>query len=269
MANTQAKWYVARSGDSDKWSGPYAEDQVVQFLQSGEVSWADGIWNVTFGPSWKRILEISAFQAHFPALPSGDLIQKIMASPQKPATEFSGPTVELEGTRALWYVQFDGSEFGPMTMSEVAAILKRGKLTGQLLGWRSGFAKWLPIAEIPEFRAFFAAPGAEPPFDLRRADRKAFVATIRFAEKTVEKAPEVHTGVARDISATGMRITTNNVPKAIGTQLIMSVEPVSIDSIPKFSVEAEVMRIVGDRIFAVRFSKVDPAIQKLILNFTG
>ena len=254
-------WYiVSRAGSEGISYGPLDTAEVMAKIHAGEFSWADAGWHVTFGPNWKRLYEIPDFSVNLPPLPSADTIQALQSGRAE---------VPDEGlAAALWYLQFDGSEFGPMPIHEIEAILKRGKLGGQLMGWRNGFKKWLPVAEIPEFQPFLNVAEDAPSVAIRHADRKAFVAAIRFAEKVTDRAPDVFSGIARDISASGMRITTENVPKSVGISLIMSVQPVNTTVIPKFSVEAEVARIVGDRIFAIRFKFLDKNVENAITLFT-
>lgn len=49
---------------------------------------------------------------------------------------------------ADWYFEFNGQPQGPMTLQE---ILTAGQFTGQTRVWRTGWADWVPAANVAEF----------------------------------------------------------------------------------------------------------------------
>src|SRR5262249_54454058 len=97
---------------------------------------------------------------------------------------------------AVWYFQFQGSEYGPVTRNQLQEVLETGKAKGQLFVWRQGLKSWIQIASIQEFAALMnnanqaAAPAPVQPAravnsplpkskaNLRGHVRHALVATV-------------------------------------------------------------------------------------------
>jgi hypothetical protein len=57
-----------------------------------------------------------------------------------------------------WFYETGGKQAGPITQSELDALLASGTITGQTLVWRAGQSEWLPYSTIAP-----AASIAEPP----------------------------------------------------------------------------------------------------------
>ena len=60
--------------------------------------------------------------------------------------------------RAVWHVELDGVEAGPLTLAELGRYVEAGRVDPSTLVWRDGFRDWRPAGEIPEIDALFAAP---------------------------------------------------------------------------------------------------------------
>jgi GYF domain 2 len=53
----------------------------------------------------------------------------------------------------IWYIEIDGKREGPYSVAE----LKRDhRLTPEILVWKKGFKKWVPIRNVPELKEVFA-----------------------------------------------------------------------------------------------------------------
>ena len=64
-----------------------------------------------------------------------------------------------------------------------------------------------------------------------------------------------------------MLIATNNIPRKMGMSLQLEVDPMNSKEVPAFSVEAEVVRLIEDRQFAVRFRSLPEDVLKAIEAF--
>ncbi|MEW6258688.1 MAG: TIGR00266 family protein [Thermodesulfobacteriota bacterium] len=67
-----------------------------------------------------------------------------------------------------WYLSYNGSQLGPMDLSQAAAHA-RNNPNGY--AWREGFPQWVPITDVPELMTGpQAAPSGPPQFGVRGAD---------------------------------------------------------------------------------------------------
>ena len=61
-----------------------------------------------------------------------------------------------------WYYSKDGAQLGPVSESEVKALLANGSIDAQSsMVWKSGMADWLPAAQVPEL---MGTPAAADPY---------------------------------------------------------------------------------------------------------
>ena len=159
---------------------------------------------------------------------------------------------------AGWFLQFQGSKFGPLSMDEVKVVLGSGKLTGPLYAWKNGMRDWEPLERLPELAKFFAAPKRElDASDQRTARRVSFVATVKFSASSAGSALVLYTGICKDLSKGGMSVMSSNSPGFPGTLVSLTVEPVSDPSLPRFAVEGVIVRLLArDSGFSVRFSEL-------------
>jgi len=65
----------------------------------------------------------------------------------------------------MWYYSKNGIQMGPVSQEELFAKAKRGEVLPSDLIWREGMADWLPLSQVPEFKAA-GAPATPPPIGL-------------------------------------------------------------------------------------------------------
>src|SRR6185369_7412284 len=63
---------------------------------------------------------------------------------------------------ALWQVNTRGRKVLEMSLADLTASFKAGKVTARTLVWSEGMAEWAPIAEVAAL-AQLARPESEPP----------------------------------------------------------------------------------------------------------
>jgi hypothetical protein len=248
---------------------------------------------------------MEAFQPYLPKAPSANLIHDIVvtvtaaatdavemeagAQPRKNASakdskkdQNKNPKkdlkkeVELDFPRAghkrsVWFLEFQGSEFGPLSLAEVQVILRSGKLKGQLFARREGVLNWMSVEEIPEFSDDVAATGkgknkpesaqdSQDAQDERRVSRRVpLVATVKFNVPGDSTAgSNMYMGVCRDISTHGVLILSNRVPHGTTEAMQLEVSPLGSTGVEPFVAEVEVVRVLSDKKgFSVRFKKLD------------
>jgi hypothetical protein len=168
----------------------------------------------------------------------------------------------LSTGRSTWYLQFQGSEFGPMSLEEIRVILKNGKLDGQIFAHQPGMDQWVPVEQIPELKEFHRKveekKEAEKPSGNRRVSRRQrLVATVRFELAAVNERMRVwHVGLCKDICDTGMLVLSKTPPGYPGSLLFFVLEPAS--KLPSISGTATIVRLLPDEGgFAVRFKDLD------------
>jgi hypothetical protein len=159
---------------------------------------------------------------------------------------------------AGWFLQFQGSKFGPLSMDEVKVVLGSGKLSGPLYAWKAGMQDWEPVDRLPDLAKFCTAPKRDSDTsEQRRAKRVPFVATVKFAGAGAGANLALFTGICKDLSGSGMSVMSSNNPGFPGSLVTLTIEPVSDASLPRFSIEGVIVRLLArDSGFSVRFTKV-------------
>lgn len=259
-------WYVSHA---EEVQGPWIRSQVVERLRLGTLSWTAVGWTPAGTQDWRRIHDIPEFRPFLPPIPPAERLRaaQAAAAPGRP----SGPIAALveAGPGGRWFLQFDGSEYGPFSQGEIRVVLESGKVRGDLYVWREGMESWVPIQEVPELvqwlqrsRAGGPAGGKAP--DGRAAERFALIATVSVIYENIRLV----LGVCRDISATGMQILTNHQPGPVGTMLSLSVTPGGGTGLKPFTVDAEVVRFLEDaQGFCVKFDNLSTQAREALAQY--
>jgi hypothetical protein len=161
---------------------------------------------------------------------------------------------------AGWFLQFQGSKFGPLSMDEVKVILGSGKLTGPLYAWKQGMRDWEAVERVTDLAPFVTAAKRVGNEDQRGAKRIPFMAAIKFSGAGAGRDLATFTGICRDLSKGGMQVMSSSNPGFPGTLVTLSIEPVSDGTLPRFSLEGVIVRLLSNNSgFSVRFTKMSPA----------
>src|SRR5439155_12199518 len=88
------------------------------------------------------------------------------------ATVAGSPMAQLGGDAGggerVWYLVVNGEQVGPFTAQDVRGRHAAGEVDVETYGWREGFADWLRLGSIEDFRDLGAGAGMNG--DTRRAD---------------------------------------------------------------------------------------------------
>jgi hypothetical protein len=161
---------------------------------------------------------------------------------------------------AGWFLQFQGSKFGPLSIDEVKVVLGSGKLSGPLFAWKQGMHDWEPVERVNDLAPFLKT--ARPSTDQRVAKRIPFMAAVKFSGAGAGRDLAVFTGICRDLSKGGMQVMSSSTPGYPGSLLTLSVEPVSDSTLPRFSCEGVIVRLLPNNAgFSVRFRELSSANQ--------
>ena len=52
----------------------------------------------------------------------------------------------------MWYFSENGQQQGPVSLAELQAMIRSGRLTIDSLVWRQGMSDWMPVQGVPELR---------------------------------------------------------------------------------------------------------------------
>jgi hypothetical protein len=141
------------------------EDLLLQRLDAGALNWVD-LARPTGDEHqpWRRLFEIEDFKIVLPPMPFEFIRQKTdtrksntvpkreAARPQPPQFLPKGPeTLSLtinnpESQRVEWFIQFEGTEFGPFSLEELKRVLKSGRLQGEIYLWNATLENWVPVS---------------------------------------------------------------------------------------------------------------------------
>lgn len=173
-----------------------------------------------------------------------------------------------------WYLQFEGSDFGPFSISEVETILRSGKIQGKLFAWQPGQPKWAPIEEIPELSQVLdlvknSEIGISKHGDKRKHIRVPMIATVRFSlgSDNRDGSPS-GTGICRNISVSGMMILSIKSPGYSRALITLTVTPQGLPTVYPFEVQGTVRQVLdGEAGFSVEFIDLPPKVELEIERF--
>lgn len=160
-----------------------------------------------------------------------------------------------------WYLQFKGSDFGPLTISEVKMVIKSGRFKGPLYAMGPSVDKWTPIQEIEELgevNNLIVSKLESEAANRRKHERVHLLAIVyfKFKEPHSASAEESNSliGICRDLSVDGMKILSQFLPKKMAEIVRLEVCPEGESIINNFKVSAVVRHIMPDKTgFSVEF----------------
>jgi hypothetical protein len=242
-------WVIHWAKGEPRLIGPFAETAIRSKLMNEELGWADIAKLAEKGDktTWDRLFEIPDFQGSLPAISHERITQ--MEAGHKHATRMRMDNTASglkSNTESAWYLQFDGSEFGPFVPNEMIRIVQSNKLKGNLYGWRKGIPNWVPIKSLEQAYDLINRPQQEQSEEInpleqgitqRLSKRTGLVATIAL----VEGSKKVVLGICTDISQTGMQLKTEDPHSLeVSKSYTLEIQPAGISRMKAFRVSAEV-----------------------------
>lgn len=270
-------WYI---GKDDMWSGPFRAKEIVQKLLDRQVSGLDFVWSPNSGNHWVRICAVSDFQGVLLQAPSQELIERIQEarhSKENDTEERAGQAASSKASPVsqTWYLQYDGSEFGPLSLEEIQQIVNSKKLPGPLFAWRPGFAKWLPVKDVVELTKLIQETklmqSTAQASNKRGKARLPFLATVKFTTPgDISRDHLKFTGISRDISEGGMLIMAKDFIGKTGDQIFVRVEPASDVGIPNFEIVGQIRRVLeGKDGFGVEFKQMPKKLLAILKDYSN
>jgi hypothetical protein len=264
-------------------------------LRAGEISWVDF---VVQGDGVQRLYAVPALGPWMPipprldagsTPPAGEKSQIIQAKPREDTRAIeleapSGPAPKAApaSSSSLWFLQFEGTEFGPISINELQTVVQTGKMRGTLYAWSKGMENWHPVSALEELSHLFqGAPqglAARPPsrfnkvtpdHEGRGAARSALVATVWRLQGRKER--EI-IGICADISISGMQVVVDNSQAANdkGSQLELEIVPVGLSGLNAIRVQGKVVwKDSAVHRIGVQFTQVSPKDSLLIESYVG
>lgn len=264
----QPVWFVAM--DAQKWIGPLSATEVVEKIESGELTWAHYGWRKEQG-KWVRLCDIPAFGVAVPEEPPAP-VRLSQATSKKAA-----PPAPPSQAEKQWFLYYSDSQFGPFPEHEIHRFLHIGKIHGGVHAWCEGMQGWEKLQGIEEFaesieegaRARKSAKPAKPAKAEKIERRKAPRAPL-VARSIMAVGGQVFTGMCRDVSVGGMQVLTPEMEVEIGTRLKLNIStPKGADGgIKAFVAEGVVVRRLEDgNGFSFRFDKLPAEGKKAIESY--
>jgi hypothetical protein len=170
----------------------------------------------------------------------------------------------------VWYLQFEGSEFGPLTVSEALVVVKSGKLKGELYAWTPGFVAWKPITEVKELTELNGQiKRIGSPSDRRSSTRVALLASVRYDNGLMTQAGgQIFPGICRDISEGGIQILGQSFGG--GSLVHMEVSPMNNDEIKPFETFGTVRKLLpNNQGFSVQFKALPETAREQIAKYSA
>ncbi len=96
-------------------------------------------------------------------------------APAQPAARKTG---DVASSAPIWHVAVGKSAQGPMTIAQIQALVDKGDITVEALGWRKGMANWTKISEIDELRGHVRAALSGPKVDPAGQDHSGNAPTV-------------------------------------------------------------------------------------------
>jgi hypothetical protein len=266
--------------------GAVSAEQIRADLKAGRLSWTDMVFAAGRTMNWTRICDIEDFRDSFPSVPDSSLLDKIKkdyylsqnkggvvqvpseiqikGAPKPPSSNVPPMMMEIEepsvgNKSAVWYFQFQGSEYGPVTRNQLQDVLEKGKAKGQLYVWRQGLKSWTQVSSIQEFASLISGANQPPTpmpataprpvggtapkskSNLRAHARHALVATVFLIIGSKWKRT---IGVCADISMTGFQLVMDSEADfAVGQEYDFEVHPAETTGAPAFHSSGKCMWI--------------------------
>lgn len=166
-----------------------------------------------------------------------------------------------EGKKGPWFVQFEGSQFGPLSLDEVWLVQKSGKLHGTIFGWCAGMPKWLPVSQIPELQELIHKKD-----NRRKAERVPFLAAVSIT--VIGERSEKVVGICRDISTSGISVLCPLVSAGAGSTVEVDIMPTTEGMGGTLRLNGKIARVLpGECGLAVHFDKLTLEQGKRIVQF--
>jgi hypothetical protein len=244
------KWYIVVNSRP---IGPLSAKEIVQRVQSKELSLADHIWREG-SAGWSRLYEVTDFRSLLPAEPEATIIAEIQKSTQVAPPPLSPKQKEELRT---WYVHLDETNYGPISDREVQSLIEAGRIGASTYVWQKGFEDWQQAVSVPAWSKYLASGNVAADLaksvkvaavkDKRSAPRKPFEAKILLTD-----GKEIGWAICRDISIGGMQVLMDHAPAPVGTSLKLNVS--THGKVPGFTCEGTIVRHLEDgRGFSFRF----------------
>lgn len=252
LKDTKLKWYTVAN---NRPTGPLSAKEIVQRIQSGELSFASHIWKDGLD-GWMRVYNVKDFQPLLPSEPDVALIAEIQKSTQAAPPPLAPKQKEELRT---WFIFLDEANYGPISDREVQTLIDSGRISASTYLWQKGFADWQLAVSIPNWAKSLASGNVAAEFvkstsklekEKRKAPRKPFEAKI-----LLTNGKEIGWAVCRDVSIGGMQVLMDRSPGAVGEVLKLNVS--KSGKVPGFACEGVIVRVLEDgRGFSFRFSSL-------------
>ncbi len=143
MSTASESWFLRSRG---RVLGPFTRQQLEslrdrgQLSQFHEISQDRACWMMASGVEWLFAATSAAAGAAGNEIPLAPMAASRPATPE-------------------WYYSEAGATLGPMNAEQITALVATGRIRGQTPVWRTGYASWVPLRDVPELASHLNRPG--------------------------------------------------------------------------------------------------------------
>jgi hypothetical protein len=264
--NEKKIYYIYQSGKNTNSSrGFITAKEVYTQLSLGHLTLTDYVL-LKSGSDWVRLMDLEPFSTLLPIRPSKTEAQNILKS-ESPALN---PETILTDS---FFLYVNKNQYGPLSIEELGAIARGGKLDDKSFVWKKGWKNWKSAAEIKGLSEY-VKPHRPPEPVTTKTKTKTKSKTISkavserrvgprlplIAKIFVHNDAKIQVAVCRDLSVGGMQLLCSEVPGAVGEKIKLNVSPADdgkVSQLKPFVAEGQIVRVLEDgRGFSFRFTKL-------------
>lgn len=274
----QRKYYVSHETQQ---MGPYAIDEIVNFVGQGTLSALDYIYDedkndwVTFLEHAELAEKVKSLKPKAPPRVQESPSEKVEKRAVYQSKHITGALAEPMSKE--WFVLKGENKFGPFSYTDVIKMLQQGVVFEFDYGWHEGMQNWQRLAEISYFDKEHlrqlkdsTMPEISEVFFRRRYKRVKYGGTI-----LIHDHKSVWKGQGVEISEGGAGVIMENAMILPGQELYLHFKPG--DGVPPFNAVCEVVskqfmsEINNPRTpikYGLKFKTVSNETQKVLKDYT-
>jgi PilZ domain/GYF domain 2 len=240
----QTKFYVSHSSQQ---MGPYAIDEIVNFVSEGTLSPLDYIYDeekadwIVFIEHASLAEKVKALKPKAPPAPAEKTDAKVHKLQTKKEKKADLALESASPVNHEWFVLKGENKFGPFVYTDVVKMLQQGAVFEFDFVWHQGMEGWHRIAELDDYSKDrlrqlkdSAMPEISEVFFRRRFRRVNYGGTI-----LVHDNKKVWKGTAMEVSEGGAGVVMENAMIVPGQELYLHFKPG--DGVPPFNAICEVV----------------------------
>lgn len=249
-----AKYFVAKEGIQ---RGPWSLDEVVQSIQSKDLTWSDYIYD--------EKTNVWVFLFEFP--PLTDTFNR---SFKNPLQKTKLPTGQDLFKDRLWYILKQNENYGPFTAVEMIQMLQSKTLFEYDFIWRQGQPAWQRLADVHDFKPekvkeIFESLSVDEQKKSQTFFRRRYPRAVYQCEILIHDEKKLYNAENIEIGLGGACFSLDGVEFSLESEIFLHFRPG--DEVPAFNATCKVVSRHGYR-YGVSFTQISNLAQESIARYT-